>query len=111
MTKSKKPTFRIQFHNNSKIYELYAHQVSQSQMAGFIEIGEIIFGEHSKLLIDPAEEKLKNEFENVKHTYIPHFAVIRIDEVEHSGKNRILDGDGSSVTSFPGQTGGRTGEI
>ena len=103
MTKTKKSTFRIQFHNNNKIYELYAHQVSQSQMAGFIEVGEIIFGEHSKLLIDPAEEKLKHEFGNVKHTYIPHFAVIRIDEVDCSGKNRILDNDGSTVTSFPGQ--------
>lgn len=102
MAQSKKPTFRIQFHNNNKIYELYAHEVSQSQMAGFIEIGEIIFGEHSKLLIDPAEEKLKTEFSNVKHTYIPHFAVIRIDEVERCGKNRILESDGSSVTSFPG---------
>ena len=103
MPKSKKSTFRIRFHNNNQIYELYAHEVSQSQMAGFIEIGEIIFGEHSKLLIDPAEEKLKHEFANVKHTYIPHFAVIRIDEVEQSGKNRILETDGSSVTSFPGQ--------
>ena len=103
MSKSKKPTFRIQFHNNNKIYELYAHEVSQSQMAGFIEIGEIIFGEQSKLLIDPAEEKLKHEFANVKNTYIPHFAVIRIDEVESSGKNRILDSEGASVTHFPGQ--------
>ena len=102
MAKPKKPTFRIQFHNNNKIYELYAHEVSQSQMAGFIEIGEIIFGEQSKLLIDPAEEKLKLEFANVKHTYIPHYSVIRIDEVEQSGKNRILDSDGASVTSFPG---------
>jgi len=103
MPKSKKPTFRIHFHNHNKIYELYAHQVSQSQMGGFIEVGEIIFGEHTKLLIDPAEEKLKHEFGNVKQTYIPHFSIIRIDEVEHSGKNRILDSDGSSVTNFPGQ--------
>ena len=103
MAKPSKSTFRIQFHNNNKIYELYAHEVGQSQMAGFIEIGEIIFGEQSKLLIDPSEEKLKLEFANVKNTYIPHFAVIRIDEVESSGKNRILDSDGSSVTTFPGQ--------
>ena len=103
MARSSKPVFRIQFHNNNKIYELHAHEVGQSQMAGFIEIGEIIFGEQSKLLIDPAEEKLKHEFANVRHTYIPHFAVIRIDEVERSGKNRILDNDGSSVTVFPGQ--------
>lgn len=102
MAKSQKPTFRIQFHNHNKIYELYAHEVGQSHMGGFIEIGEIIFGEHTKLLIDPAEEKLKNEFGNVKHTYIPHFAVIRIDEVEHSGKNRILDNEGASITVFPG---------
>lgn len=103
MPTPKNSTFRIQFHNNNKIYELYAHQVSQSQMAGFIEIGEIIFGEHSKLLIDPAEEKLKNEFGDVKHSYIPHFSVIRIDEVDRSGKNRILDSDGASISSFPGQ--------
>ncbi len=98
----KKSTFRIQFHNNNRIYELYAHEVSQSEMAGFIEVGGIIFGEHSKLLIDPAEEKLKNEFGNVKHTYIPHHSIIRIDEVDRSGKNRILETDGSNVTSFPG---------
>ncbi len=102
MPKTPKSTFRIQFHNNSKIYELYAHEVSQAQMAGFIEVGGIIFGEHSKLLIDPAEEKLKNEFGDVKHTYIPHFSVIRIDEVNQSGKNRILDQEGGSITHFPG---------
>jgi hypothetical protein len=104
MAKSKQNTFRIQFHNHNRIYELYAHQVSQSHMAGFIEIGEIIFGEHSKLLIDPAEEKLKHEFGNVKHIYVPHHSVIRIDEVDQSGKNRILDSEGTTVTNFPGST-------
>ena len=102
MPRTDKPTFRIQFHNSNRIYELYAHEVGQAHMAGFIEIGEIIFGEHSKLLIDPAEERLKSEFGNVKHTYVPLHSVIRIDEVERSGKNRILDSDGAIVTSFPG---------
>jgi len=102
MAKNSKSTFRVQFHNNNRIYELYAKEVSQSQMAGFIEIGEIIFGEQSKLLIDPAEEKLKSEFAHVKHTYIPHHLIIRIDEVEQTGKNRILDSEGATVTSFPG---------
>ena len=102
MAKKEKSIFRIQFHNNNKIYELYAREVGQSDLGGFIEIGEIVFGEHSKLLIDPAEEKLKTEFANVKHTYIPHFAVIRIDEVDRCGKSRILDSDGASVTVFPG---------
>lgn len=104
MAKNGKTTFRVQFHNSGKIYEIYAHEVSQSHMAGFIEIGQMIFGEQSKLLIDPSEEKLKTEFANVKHTYIPHHSIIRIDEVERCGKNRILDSDGSTVTSFPGST-------
>ncbi len=104
MASSSKSSFRIQFHNSGKIYELYAHEVSQSHMAGFIEVGKIIFGEQSKLLIDPAEEKLKTEFSNVRHTYIPHHSIIRIDEVERSGKNRILDSDGTTITNFPGST-------
>lgn len=104
MAKTGKTTFRVQFHNSGKIYEIYAHEVSQSHMAGFIEIGQMIFGEQSKLLIDPSEEKLKTEFANVKHTYIPHHSIIRIDEVEQSGKNRILDSDGSTVTHFPGSS-------
>jgi hypothetical protein len=108
VSSKEKPTFRIQFHNNNKIYELYAHEVGQSHMGGFIEIGQIIFGEHSKLLIDPAEEKLKHEFANVKHTYIPHFAVIRIDEVDRCGKSRILDSDGATVTVFPGHGSAHT---
>jgi hypothetical protein len=108
VSNKEKPTFRIQFHNNNKIYELYAHEVGQSDMGGFIEIGQIIFGEHSKLLIDPAEEKLKHEFANVKHTYIPHFAVIRIDEVDRCGKSRILDSDGATVTVFPGHGSANT---
>lgn len=102
MAKSGKTIFRVQFHNSGKIYEIYAHEVSQSHMAGFIEIGQMIFGEQSKLLIDPAEEKLKSEFANVKNTYIPHHSIVRIDEVNRTGKNRILDSDGSTVTTFPG---------
>jgi hypothetical protein len=100
--KNPQSVFRVIFHNQNKIYELYAREVSQASMMGFIEIGQIIFGERSKLLVDPADEKLKGEFEGVKHTYVPHHAVIRIDEVEKEGKNRIHDSDGSSVSFLPG---------
>ena len=99
---SDKSIFRVIFHNQGKIYELHAHQVGQASMMGFIEVGEIIFGERSKLLVDPAEEKLKTEFGGVKNTYIPHHSIIRIDEVTTQGKNRIHDSDGSSVAFFPG---------
>lgn len=102
MVVKNKSIFRVIFHNQNKIYELYAKEVSQASMMGFIEIGRIIFGERSKLLVDPAEEKLKSEFDGVKHTYIPHHAVIRIDEVEKEGRNKIHDSDGSSISVLPG---------
>ncbi len=102
MAKELKTTFRVLFHNQNKIYEIYAHEVSQSTMMGFIEVGDLIFGERSKLLVDPAEEKLKSEFGGVKNTYIPHHSVIRIDEVEKEGKNKIYDAEGASISTLPG---------
>jgi len=101
MVKKSNSIFRVMFQNQNQIYELYAREVSQSSMMGFIEIGSIIFGERSKLLVDPAEEKLKTEFGDVKRTYIPHHSIIRIDEVEKEGKNRIHDAAGSSVSRLP----------
>jgi hypothetical protein len=102
MEKKSKSIFRVLFINQNKVYELYAREVGQASMLGFIEIGGIIFGERSKLLVDPAEEKLKSEFGDVKHTYVPHHSIIRIDEVEKEGKNKIHDTDGSSISVLPG---------
>ncbi len=96
--------FRIIFQQNQQIYELYAREVRQASLSGFIEIGQIIFGERSKLLVDPAEEKLKQEFGNFKHSHIPYQPVIRIDEVNKHEKNRIHGQDGAQVTPFPGST-------
>ena len=33
-----------------------------SEMYGFVEVEQILFGEKSQLLVDPGEEKLKTEF-------------------------------------------------
>ena len=101
-----KNIYKIQFHNNGQLYELYAHEVSQSDMYAFVEVADIIFGERSNLLVDPSEEKLKAEFGQVKRTYIPMQAVIRIDEVEKEGTNKIHDsnlvkGIEGNVSSFP----------
>lgn len=102
MSKKSKSIFRVLFHNQDKVYELYAHEIGQASMMGFIEIGDIIFGERSQLLVDPAEEKLKSEFGNVKHTYVPHHSIIRIDEVKKEGQNKIHDSENSSVSVLPG---------
>ena len=77
-------------------------EVSQSSMYAFIEVGDIIFGERSKLVVDPSDERLKAEFSGVKRTYIPMHAVIRIDEVDKEGQNKIIAGEGGGkVASFP----------
>jgi hypothetical protein len=95
--------YRISFYNRGDIYELYARNVQQSNMYAFVEIEDIIFGERSAIVVDPSEEKLKTEFEDVKRTYIPLQAVIRIDEVAREGTNKIISGDGAApnVAPFP----------
>lgn len=99
---SSKAIYRVLFHNQGKIYELYARQVSQGAMYAFVEVADLIFGERSAVLVDPSEEKLKSEFAGVKRTYIPLPALIRIDEVDKEGPNRILDHDGgNNITPFP----------
>ena len=87
-----KSIFRIIFHNQGSIYEVYAHEVTQGGMYAFVEVGEITFGERSKLVVDPSDEKLKSEFAGVKRTYIPLHAIVRIDEVEKEGQAKIHPG-------------------
>lgn len=100
---SSKSVYRIIFHHQGDIYELHARQVQQGSMFAFVEVADIIFGERSELLVDPAEEKLKSQFAGVKRTFIPIQAVIRIDEVEKEGPNRVHAGGQSdaTVTPFP----------
>jgi len=99
----KKTRFKVIFQNQGKIYEIYACGIQQSSMYGFIEIEDLIFGEHSKVVVDPVEERLISEFSGVKRCYIPAHAVLRIDEVEKEGHGKITDADtsGAKVTAFP----------
>jgi len=99
----KKHIYRISFYNQGNIYELHARNVRQSDMYAFVEVGDILFGERASVVVDPSEEKLKSEFAGVSRTYIPLQAVIRIDEVEHEGANKIIAADDTTgkITPFP----------
>lgn len=92
--------YKVIFFNQGQVYEVYAKQVGQGGMFGFIEVEELSFGERSQVVVDPSEERLKSEFAGVKRTYIPMHSVIRIDEVEKEGKGKISDAKGN-VTPFP----------
>lgn len=99
---SQRTLYKVIFHNQGKVYEVHVRNVSQSGLLGFVEIGGFVFGEKSALVLDPTEEKVKAEFDGVKRAYIPMHAVVRIDEVEKEGINKILPGTtDSKVTPFP----------
>ena len=97
---TRKTLFRISFVNLGEVYEVYATNVSQGGMFGFVEIDGLVFGERSKLLIDSSEERLKTEFAGVNRFYVPLHSVLRIDEVEKAGRGRISSGEGK-VAAFP----------
>ena len=100
---SSTPIYKVIFYNQGQIYEIYAHQIYQSDLYGFVEIEELVFGERSQMLVDPAEEKLKSEFEGVNRSYIPMHSIIRIDEVEKEGAAKISEGSAgdTNVSAFP----------
>ncbi|HCA25388.1 MAG TPA: DUF1820 domain-containing protein [Pseudomonas sp.] len=102
MSKEQQPVFRVIFQNQGQVFELYAQQIFQSELWGFMEIEELVFGERSQMLVDPAEEKLKSQFEGVKRSFIPVHSIIRIDEVERVGTAKISEAKGSgNVMHFP----------
>lgn len=100
---AEKIIYKIVFINNEEVYELYAHYVGQSDIFGFIEIEELIFGEKSELVIDPTEERLESEYSGVTRTHVPLHSVLRIDEVEKRGTSKISPASGSpnKVAQFP----------
>lgn len=99
----KKRLYKVIFINEGKVYEVYARRVGQGSLLGFIEIEQLVFGEKSSVVIDPSEERLRNEFEGVKVSYVPLHAVIRIDEVERQGSAKIvaLSSKSDAVVPFP----------
>lgn len=94
--------FKVIFYNQNQVFEIYARAIYQSEMYGFIEVEEFVFGERTQLLVDPSEEKLKNEFANVKRSYLPMHSIIRIDETEKEGTAKATEiKGGDKVTPFP----------
>jgi hypothetical protein len=93
--------FKVMFVNQGKVYEIYARKVSHGNLFGFIEVEELVFGERSTVVVDPTEERVKSEFNDVKRTYLPMHSVIRIDEVKKQGQAKIVALEGSNVSQFP----------
>jgi len=93
--------YKIIFAHQGKVYEVYARKVSHGSLFGFIEIEELVFGGRSTLVLDPAEERIKAEFEGVKRSYLPLHSVLRIDEVKKQGMSKISNIEASNIAQFP----------
>ncbi len=96
-----KHIYKVIFMNQGKVFEIYARQISHGSLFGFIEVENLVFGERSRVVVDPSEEKIQSEFSGVERTYIPLHAVIRIDQVEKQGVSKITAVEGGNVAQFP----------
>ena len=86
-----KNVYKIIFIQLGEIYEVFAKQIYQSDMYGFIEVEEYIFNKDKQLVVDPSSEKLKKEFNKVERSYIPVNSILRIDEVNETGEAKIKE--------------------
>ena len=97
-----KKLYKVIFTNQGKIYEIYAKNVTNSDLFGFVEVEKIVFGERTTVVVDPSEEKIKTEFSGVTRIYIPMHSVIRVDEVDKKGVSKISKAEGNNITQLPG---------
>lgn len=98
-----KMLYKITFLNHGNIYTLYARSVGSGSLWGFIEVAELVFDVHAGLVIDPTEERLRDEFGDTKVLHLPMQSILRIEEVEKKGQSAIRDAaSGENVVSpFP----------
>ncbi len=84
---TKKKLYRVLFRQGEETYEIRARNVYQGNLHGFVEVENILYDERTKL-INPAAEKIRSEFKSVQRSYIPHFNIIRIDEIDEVDKEQ-----------------------
>ena len=97
-----KPLYKIIFLNHGKVYELYSEGVNSSGLWGFIEVSGLVFEQGEGLVVDPTEEKMRQEFESARVLHLPIQSVLRVEEVEKRGQCLIRDRkSGEKVTPFP----------
>ena len=94
--------YKVIFINRTKVYELYARDVFSSDIYGFVCVTELVFDQNKTIVIDPAEDKIREEFENVNVLHLPMQSIIRIEEVKKKMSCKIRDiKKGEHLSSLP----------
>lgn len=81
MTHSTDILYKVVYLHQSQVQEVVVKQIYTSDLYGFIEIEEFALDYDQSLIVDPAKEKLQQEFSQVRRSYIPIQHILRIDEV------------------------------
>lgn len=77
-----KNTYKIVFYDEEhKPLTIYAQNVYQSDILGFVTAEKLLFPEPSEIIVTPDQDKIRNMFKNTEKTIIPINLIIRIDEV------------------------------
>lgn len=101
-----KKLFRIAFLNHGKVYELFCRGVCTSNLLGFLEVSGLEFADGDSLVVDPTEERMRDEFDGVEVLHLPMHSVLRVEQVKKKGPAVIRDREsGEKVTPFPAQPG------
>ena len=95
--------YKVTFFNAGKVYEIYARQVASGALWGFTEVRELVFDLKEGLVVDPTEERLRDEFAQTRALHLPMQSIVRIEEVEAKGPTAIRDAATGEkvVTPFP----------
>jgi hypothetical protein len=98
-----KKLYKVTFLNQGKTYELYARRVGASALWGYTEVADLQFElAGAGLVVDPTEERLRDEFKDTKVLHLPMHAVVRVEEVERRGTLAIRDSQsGEKIMPFP----------
>ncbi|HVI24932.1 MAG TPA: DUF1820 family protein [Xanthomonadaceae bacterium] len=98
-----KTLYKVTFLNHGKVYALYARRVGSGALWGFVEVSELVFDVNTGVVVDPAEERLRDEFGATRVLHLPMQAVLRVEEVDRKGQSAIRDAATGEtvVTPFP----------
>jgi hypothetical protein len=95
--------YKIVFLNAGKIYELYARKVGVGTLWGFTEVSDLVFDARDGVVVDPTEERLRDEFRDTRVLHLPMQAIVRIAEGDRTGRTATRDAATGEtvVTPFP----------
>ncbi len=101
--------YRVSFLKHGKVYEIFCRDVNNSDLWGFVDLENLVFGEKEAVVVDPTEEKMRDEFAGVEVLCLPMHSVLSIEKVKKRGQAVIRDRkSGEKVTPFPLTPPGRS---